>query len=387
MYRIDEKANAIQPLEARSFSDLGFKERTHLQEWIAKYPSCLGEDLLIIQKEFSGFSETQERPDLLALDKKGSIVIIENKLDDTGKDVTWQALKYASYCAELKNDNICKIYDDYLKKAGQQQRAADLISDFLEVQDLSEIALNRGVTQRIILIAAHFRKEVTSTVLWLMNFKLQLQCFKVTPWSTLDDLFLNVEQIIPVKDAQDFVIGLADKAQDEAQTSAAEAERHSIRREFWTEVIGAMKKKSNRYDKISPGVANWIGAGSGVRGVGYNFAASGKYGRAELYIDRGEHAENKFIFDQLSGQKDALETMFGGSLVWERLDHRRASRIKAETEADIFDRDDWPRMIEFMTDCMVRLEKAFRDPLRKLGEELRNRPADSETDEDATASN
>lgn len=51
----------------------------------------LGEELLIIQKEFAGFSDTHERLDLLALDKQGSLVIIENKLDDTGRHVTWQA--------------------------------------------------------------------------------------------------------------------------------------------------------------------------------------------------------------------------------------------------------------------------------------------------------
>ena len=83
MFRIDKGDNSIKPLRARSFSELGFKERQHLQEWIAKYPSCLGEDLLIIQKEFAGFSDTQERLDLLALDKNGRLVIIENKLDDT----------------------------------------------------------------------------------------------------------------------------------------------------------------------------------------------------------------------------------------------------------------------------------------------------------------
>jgi len=47
----------------------------------------LGEELLIIQKEFSGFSDTNERLDLLTIDYKGNLVIIENKLDDSGKDV------------------------------------------------------------------------------------------------------------------------------------------------------------------------------------------------------------------------------------------------------------------------------------------------------------
>lgn len=373
MFRIDRDSNSIQPLKSRSFTELGFKERQHLQEWIAKYPSCLGEDLLVIQKEFSGFSDTQERLDLLALDKKGRLVIVENKLDDTGKDVTWQALKYASYCAGLKTENICSIYQEHLSKTGQPGTAGELIADFLEVADLAEITLNRGVTQRIILIAANFRKEVTSTVLWLMNFKLQVQCFKVTPWSMAEDLFLNVEQIIPVKDTQDFVIGLADKAQDEVQTTSAEAARNTIRREFWGEVIRVMQTKSRLYDNISAGVANWIGAGSCMRGAGFNFAASGKYGRAEIYIDRGEQAENKYVFDQLYEQRATLEEAFGGQLVWERLDHRRACRIKSEADADMFEREDWPRMIEFMTDSMVRIERTFREPLQKLNSDVRSR--------------
>ena len=62
--------------------------------------------MLIIQKEFSGFADALERLDLLALDKQGSLVLIENKLDDTGRDVTWQALEYASYCSSLSKDNI-----------------------------------------------------------------------------------------------------------------------------------------------------------------------------------------------------------------------------------------------------------------------------------------
>ena len=386
MFRIDRETNEIRPLEACSFSDKGFKERDHLQEWIAKHPSCLGEDLLIIQKEFSGFLGTRERPDLLALDKEGCIVIIENKLDDTGRDVTWQSLKYASYCAGLKNDDICAIFQDYLHKNGQEGDAKKLISEFLQEADLSEVTLNRSFTQRIILIAARFRKEVTSTVLWLMNFKLRLQCFKVTPWSMEDDLFLNVEQIIPVKDTQEFVIGLADKAQEEVQKSSVKDASHAIRREFWTDVIRSMKEKSKLYDKITPGGYNWIGASSGLPGVGYNFAASGKYGRAEVYIDRGKEkdSENKFIFDCLSSDKEQLETNFGGLLVWERMEDSRACRIKAEIEANVFDRNEWPRMIDFMTDAMVRIEKVFHDPLQKLNGELRSRSANAETDESAS---
>ena len=55
MFLIDRENNNIQKISEKTFSELGFKERRNLQEWIAKDPSVLGEDLLIIQKEFDGF--------------------------------------------------------------------------------------------------------------------------------------------------------------------------------------------------------------------------------------------------------------------------------------------------------------------------------------------
>jgi len=113
-FRINRESNSIEQLTERKFGELGFNERYDLQEWIAydlqewiaKEPSCLGEDLLIIQKEFAGFSDTHERLDLLAIDKEGKLVLIENKLDDSGSDVTWQALKYASYCSKLTKEDV-----------------------------------------------------------------------------------------------------------------------------------------------------------------------------------------------------------------------------------------------------------------------------------------
>src|SRR5580704_11069082 len=165
MFKIDTAANSITSLKLRTFGDLGFSERKNLQEWIAKEPSCLGEELLVIQKEFSGFSDTHERLDILALDKQGSLVLIENKLDDTGRDVTWQALKYASYCSRLSKENIRSIYQEFLAKSSPGTDSKSVLVKFLDVEDYDEVVLNKGTTQRIILVAANFRKEVTSTVL------------------------------------------------------------------------------------------------------------------------------------------------------------------------------------------------------------------------------
>ena len=96
MFRINKEQNTVESLEQSTFGELGFRERENLQEWICQNPELFGEELLIIQKEFDGFNETRERLDLLAIDKEGNLVVIENKLDDSGRDVVWQSLKYAS---------------------------------------------------------------------------------------------------------------------------------------------------------------------------------------------------------------------------------------------------------------------------------------------------
>ena len=133
MYQIDTANNRLKGLKKIKFSDYGLKERQHLQEWLANEPKVFGEELLIIQKEVSGFSDTNERLDLLALDKFGNIVVIENKLDDSGRNVTWQALKYASYCATLNKENIKNIFQDYLSKQGQNQDATNILSEFFDL--------------------------------------------------------------------------------------------------------------------------------------------------------------------------------------------------------------------------------------------------------------
>ena len=95
MFQVDRARNRLKKLDRTNFSDVGLREREHLQEWLAAMPDVLadtlGGELLIIQKEFDRFEGTRERLDLLALDRNGQLVVIENKLDDSGRDVVWQA--------------------------------------------------------------------------------------------------------------------------------------------------------------------------------------------------------------------------------------------------------------------------------------------------------
>lgn len=371
MYKIDIERNEIIELEERTFSELGLEERKHLQQWVRKHPTVFGEELLIIQHEFAGFSDTKERLDLLALDKQGSLVIIENKLDDSGKDVTWQALKYASYCSGLLKDDIRRMFQDYLDANEPGANAEEQMLEFLGAEDFDEITVNKGVTQRVILLARRFRKEVTSTILWLMNFKIRAQCFRAVPHSMGDELFLTFEQIIPTPDAEDYMIGMAEKAVDEIVTENKQKHRHVVRKKYWNALLSAMNAKTDLFLNVSPKTDSWIAAGSGFSGVTFNCIVLKTCVRAEVYISPSTKDKSKFVFDELQKNAATIESDFGGRLIWERLDDKIACRVKVEASGNVFEEERWDDMIAFTVDAMVRLEKAFKGPIKSAGEKLK----------------
>jgi len=372
MYIINKNKNLISKIPQKTFAELGFKEKENLQEWLANNPEALGEELLVIQKEFSGFSDTKERLDLLALDKQGNLVIIENKLDDTGKDVTWQVLKYASYCSTLSKKDITAIYQEYLDKTIKNESAEDKLVEFFNDVEYEEIQLNKGQTQRIIMVAGNFRKEVTSTVLWLMNYKLRIQCFKVTPYALDNQLFLDVEQIIPMKDTEEYIISMADKTQEDIDSQEELKSRHYQRMEFWKMLLSEMNSKSALFQNVNPAKEQWLSAGAGLSGVAFNFVAGQNYVRTEVYIARPVAEENKFIYDELYKLKETIEANFGGDLEWGRLDDKKASRIKHKmVNVNFYNQEEWGKMIAFMVDSMVRMEKAFKSTLVDINQKLK----------------
>ncbi|MCD8509733.1 MAG: DUF4268 domain-containing protein [Bacillus sp. (in: Bacteria)] len=132
-----------------------------------------------------------------------------------------------------------------------------------------------------------------------------------------------------------------------------------------------INEKTDLFRNISPSKDNWIGAGTGISSVSYNFVMSRSYARVEVYIQRAVKEENKFIFDELKKYRETIENEFGDVLVWDRLDDKKASRIKNQKdEVNIFNEADWESMIEFMANSMVRLENAFKTPITEVRKSL-----------------
>lgn len=366
MFLIDRQNKKAVSLEKKSFSELKLSERYDLQEWIADNPQILGESLLIIQKEFDGFSDTNERLDLLALDENGKLVLIENKLDDSGKDVVWQALKYVSYCATLTKSEICEIYQKYLGVSG---KAEERISDFYNGQEYESLRLNpvEG-DQRIILVAANFRKEVTSTVLWLRNYHgVDITCIKVTPYKDSEKLYLDAEQIIPIQDIGDYQIRLTAKKQEETISTKEEATRHKKRYQFWEKALPTLRAKTGIYNNVSPTNDNWLTGASGHSGIVFNPAVLMGEARAELYIDTGDEQRNTTVFEKLKDKQAEIERAFPGELIWQALPGKRACRIcvKYQTHG-LNDEEYWDEIINFFADNLAELIRVFKPLLDKM---------------------
>ena len=209
LFRVNPESRESDRVEEVDFSRLGLQERRDIQEWVAANPGILGQDLLIVSKEFSGFDRTNERLDLLAVDSAGKLVIIELKRDDTGADAHWQAIKYASYLHRASADVIAEMLADHEKVS--QEDAHNRLMQHLGADDLN--ALNND--QRIILASHRFAPEVTSAALWL-NDKAPgenlITCVTLTPFQDADtgSLFLQATTIIPVPGIDDYVVNIDD---------------------------------------------------------------------------------------------------------------------------------------------------------------------------------
>lgn len=375
MFKVDKELNELQPLSRTSFSEAGLRERDHLQEWIAKAPDALGqvlgEELLVIQKEFDGFDGTRERLDLLALDKNGRLLVIENKLDDSGRDVVWQAMKYAAYCSSLNRGDIVTIFADYLRLS--EGLAEEKLCEFLECDSLEDIVLNEGKSQRILFIAGSFRREVTSTALWLREHQIDVRCIRVSPYEFRGELLIDMQQVIPPPEAADYMIKMAQKDNEEKSVKGAQKWSHEMRLAFWSDLLANFQASGlTRWQNISPSRDNWITASTGLSGCVFALVFLRHEVRAELNFERPAKDENKRLFDQLASENEHFNSLIDRDLEWLRKDDNIKTSILCRLPVQGYTKENWPEMIEWLKGSFVQLEETFADKINELGAEVRS---------------
>jgi hypothetical protein len=175
--------------------------------------------------------------------------------------------------------------------------------------------------------------------------------------------------VIPLPEAIEYQVQIRQKERLERKDRA---ERHVLRKKFWTELLKYAKTQTSLHGNISPGEYTWIATGSGMRGLTWNYVTGMHDGRVELYVDRVNAEENKAIFDRLVQDREKIEKAFGEPLDWQRLEDKRACRIKKETTAGGYrnPEDEWPEVIRWMVGAMIRLEAALGPYVTKIRTEV-----------------
>lgn len=355
-----EKFNKISET---AFDLAGLRERFDLQRLLRSQIEVIAPDTLVIAEEFGDWEESKRRIDLLAIDKDANIVVIELKRTDDGGHMDLQALRYAAMVSTMNFDNAVEIYGRYLASHGQPEDARKAILSFLDWEEPDEDLFAQDV--RILLASANFSKELTTAVMWLNKRELDIRCIRIIPYHDNGRVLIDVQQVVPLPEARDYIIKIREKEHKERQERN---ERSSLRRRFWQGLLAIAGGKTKLHSNISPTEYHWIGTGSGVGGVSYNYVIRQHAGTVELFFGRKDSAANKKMFDELHAHKVEIEQAFGDALSWERLDGKLGSKIAHYVEIGGYQDTDetWKLVQERMVDAMIRLERSVKPFLSNL---------------------
>lgn len=225
MALFDLTTGTLKPIPISTFAAEGVLERTHLQRALREDIALLGDDLLVVAEEFGDFTAGHRRIDLLCVDHDARLVVVELKRTDDGGHMELQALRYAAMVSTMTLDDLVAIYDRHIQlhNVDDSTDARGNLMAWFEEEDDSEPVISREV--RIILVSAGFDKEITTTCLWLNDiFGTDIRCVKLSPYRIEGRLLLDVQQVIPLPEAEELTVRLRRR-----QSAARAAATSSLR--------------------------------------------------------------------------------------------------------------------------------------------------------------
>lgn len=218
--------NSLRKVETTTFNTEGILERQHLQAAIKQQIDVIAPNCVVISEEFSEWSGSQRRIDLLAIDKEGNLVVIELKRNETGEHMELQALRYAAMVSTLTFSRATEIYQKYLTSIGSEDNAQNNLMIFLGWGEPQEDDFALDV--RIILVSENFSKELTTSVMWLNERNLDVRCVRLIPYKHQEQILVDVQQIIPLPEVESYQVKIKQQSDErrEARISSRDYTRY-----------------------------------------------------------------------------------------------------------------------------------------------------------------
>jgi hypothetical protein len=270
------------------------REREDLQKLLRDQIDVVAPETLLLSEEFGDWEDSRRRIDLLGLDRQANLVVIELKTEDDGGHLELQALRYAAMISKLTFDQAKNAYDAYLRRRGIAGEATSRILEFLGWTQPGEGEFARDV--RIILVAPDFSKEITSTVMWLNDRELDIRCMRVRPYKLDERLLVDVEQIIPLPEAEEYQVRIRRK---ETEERARRVEKTFD--DLWKELSTTRSPEEQR---LARELYDWeVDAGMKVFPLANGFAQEFKLGKASYYFFKVRTDGEVAIWFQYLGNK------------------------------------------------------------------------------------
>lgn len=328
LFTFNKESKEISLYKETDLASHKILERQDIEKWVDNYPDILGEELLILTTEYDKFDKTDERLDLLAIDKSGVLTIIELKRDDSGKNVELQAIKYAAYCSTLTLNEVAKLYQEYLGKKGlvcSEGEAKDRIVSFISADDFEAL----DDKPRIIIVSKEYRPEVTATVLWLRKFAVDITCVKLTPYEIgKNTIAFESNVLIPLPDAEEFIIKTEKKDESTGKYSLTK-EEYVI---FYKDVSSMIRKKIPVV-LPSPLPRAYYQIATGIGGVHFEWGFHGRPRSSfcvELHFEKSDADYNRVSLNSLEKMKAEIEKRTGEKVIFQREWTKKWSRLYLE---------------------------------------------------------
>lgn len=359
-------AEGIRPLDTTTFEQVKLRERGDLQRLLRERIEVVAADTMVLAEEYGNWEDCRRRIDLLALDKDANLVVIELKRTEDGGHMELQAIRYAAMVAGMTFAEAVDAHAAYLQRIGQSGDAQATILEFLGWEEAKEDDFAQDV--RIVLVSADFSKELTTAVMWLNERDLDIRCVRLIPYGDNGRVLMDVQQIIPLPEAEDFRVRRKAKAERERTDRREQSELERCCHGFWAGLLAKSRTRTDLHSGIGPCRWTSITASAGRGGLSLRYAFGRHNPRLEFYIDTGEKDRNKIIFDHFHADKAGIEERFGDSLTWRRLtDEAKASIIAFELPpASVRNEEAWPELQDQMIDAMIRFEAALRPAIERL---------------------
>jgi len=169
---------------------------SHLEDWLVRDISILGEPLLLIGRQVS-FPDTKDRLDLLALDANGNSVVIEIKRGKLRDPVDLQGIRYASYVSKWEFGDFERQSKSYLAPSEKEFNLNERYEQFCTEYGSDE-APEINSDQRIILVGSEVRDRLGSVALWLRDHSVDIRAIEIEVYRDGDDIIIEPHTIVPL---------------------------------------------------------------------------------------------------------------------------------------------------------------------------------------------